>query len=163
MSGVRAAAASESGAHVSSVRKSESVDLVKSVDLQCRCADAVDRRDWTTFLGCFSDDATTDLPRTGLNTDVRQMLASVQAVIGRLDATQHHLSNHRLTSDANGNVATCYVLAQHVRRDPKGRPVLYTFGGRYTDTLTSEGGGPRIAHRRLDIIWSTGDATILQA
>jgi hypothetical protein len=135
-----------------------------AVELQCRCADAVDRRDWIAFGRCFADGATTDLPRTGVNADARQMLMSVQEIVGRLDVTQHHLSNHMVSGTGpDAIVATCYVLAQHVRTDAEGRAVLYTFGGRYTDTLTHKHGELRIAHRQLEILWTKGDATILLA
>ena len=136
-----------------------------AVELQCRCADAVDRRDWAAFSRCFADGATTDLPRTGFNDDVQQMLASVQEIVGRLDVTQHHLSNHLVTTseEADAAVVTCYVLAQHVRSDPEGRTVHYTFGGRYTDTISNQHGELRISHRQLEVLWTKGDATILQA
>jgi ketosteroid isomerase-like protein len=133
-----------------------------AVRLQCRWADAVDRRDWTAVLSCFADDASTDLPFTGHNDDIHSMVAASREVIERLDLTQHHLSNHLIERAPDGLTATCYVMAQHARSSGL-QQAMFTFGGRYTDHIVRVRGSLRIQHRRLEVIWSTGDPSILSA
>jgi hypothetical protein len=135
-------------------------ERLDAVELQCRWADAVDRRQWSAVLSCFTDDASTDLPRTGRNSDIRTMLDSAKRVIERLEVTQHHLSNHLVDRTAEGLIVQCYVLAQHVRVLDD-QSVIYTFGGRYTDHMVRTSGSLRIRHRQLEVIWSSGDPAIL--
>lgn len=137
-------------------------DRLDAIELQCRWADAVDRRLWPVVLACFTDDASSDLPRTGVNSDIRRMVAAASEVVERLDVTQHHLSNHIVDQAPHGLDVQCYVMAQHVRA-VEGRLVTYTFGGRYTDQIVRVEGCSRIRRRRLEIIWSSGDASILHA
>ena len=87
------------------------------------------------------------------------MLRSVRDVVERLDVTQHHLSNHLVKHTPRGLVATCYVLAQHVRT-VNGDSQTFTFGGRYTDHLRGSD-HMQIAHRRLELLWSSGEPSIL--
>lgn len=134
-------------------------ERARAIDLQCRWADALDRRDWQAVLACFSDDATADLPRTGRHSDPETMLRSIRSVVERLDATQHHLSNHLVNRGPEGLVVQCYVLAQHVRTID-GEAALFTFGGRYTDHLR-DGERLTIVHRRLEVLWSAGASSIL--
>jgi len=132
----------------------------EAIELQCRWA--VDRRDWPTALSCFTEDASTDLPHTGRNDDVRGMIAAARQIVERLEATQHHLSNHLVNLTLSGLMVQCYVMAQHVR-SVDGHLVTFTFGGRYTDQLDRASGSLRIKHRQLEIIWSTGDQSILRS
>ena len=133
----------------------------ETIELQCRYGDAVDRRDWDAFLTCFAADATSDVPRTGRHANPQVMVAAVRDVVERLDATQHHLTNHRLQRIGDVLHASCYVLAEHVR-NVGGMQRTYAFGGRYTDVLTTDPAGSLvIAHRQLEIIWAKGDPRIL--
>ena len=131
----------------------------RAIELQCRWADALDRRDWKAVASCFTEDATAELPRTGRHEDSQAMLRSIRDVVERLDVTQHHLSNHLVDRGLQGLVVRCYVLAQHVRT-VDGVPLTFTFGGRYTDHLRGLD-HLQIAHRRLEVLWSVGSAAVL--
>jgi 3-phenylpropionate/cinnamic acid dioxygenase small subunit len=131
-----------------------------AVDLQCRWADAVDRRDWDAVAACYTADASFELPRTGGHGDRSAMLLAVRSVIERLDVTQHHLSNHLVDRTTDGLVARCSVLAQHVR-SALSPDSVYTFGGRYTDVLVDSADGLLICNRRLEVVWSTGNPAVL--
>lgn len=135
-------------------------DRFAAIDLQCRVAAAVDEREWEVFTDCFAADATAELPRTGGHARRGDMVAAIRAVVERLELTQHFLSNHRVELCDDGVRASCYVLSQHVRRR-ESQEVTYTFGGRYTDTMRRDPDGFRIRHRRLEVLWSTGDSGIL--
>jgi len=89
------------------------------------------------------------------------MVRSIRSVVERLDATQHHLSNHLVDRGPDGLVVQCYVLAQHVRTID-GETETFTFGGRYTDRLR-DGERLQIAHRQLEVLWSIGMSSILHA
>lgn len=134
----------------------------QAIDLQLRVADAVDRRDWTTFANCFADGATADLPHSGHHDSVALMILAIKPIIERLEATQHHLSNHIITVDGDGGVVECYLISQAVRLLETG-PTLFTFGGRYIDRVVREAGVLKIAHRREEVVWRSGDPGVLRA
>src|SRR5262249_29510575 len=75
-----------------------------------------------------------------------------------LDATQHSLSNPRVTID--GDRATCvvYVQAEHVRADDH-----YTVGGFYTHTLVRTAAGWRLNQIKLTVRWERGDKSMMTA
>jgi len=137
-------------------------DRSEAIGLQIRLADAVDRRDWTTFASCFAAGATADLPHSGHHDSVAKMILAIKPIIDRLDATQHHLSNHVVTMDDDGGgVVECYLISQAVRVLETG-PALFTFGGRYIDRLVRDAGSLKIAHRRETVTWRCGDPGLLR-
>ena len=133
---------------------------VEAVDLQCRWAEALDARDWDGVRACFTPDVRSELPRTGVSEGVDELLARQRPVLDALDLTQHFLTNHRVRPADGVLVATCSVIARHERHGAAGSEV-FTFGGRYTDTLVDVNGSLRIARRRLEVIWREGNPSLL--
>lgn len=135
-------------------------EYAAAVEVQVRWADAVDRRDWARARAAFADDATAELPASGGHTDPDAMVVAIRTIIDRLDATQHHMSNHIVERDGDHLVARCYVLAQHVRTRGSS-PVTFTFGGRYTDRQRTDARQLKIVHRTLEVVWRVGDPSVL--
>lgn len=131
-----------------------------AVDLQCRWAEAIDRRDWDEVRSCFSADVRSDLPRTGRSVGIEALFERQRPVIEALDLTQHFLTNHRVVSRDGGLVATCSVIARH-QRTQGDAVVVFTFGGRYTDVMAMTDRGLLITERTLSVTWREGDASIL--
>ena len=134
----------------------------EATTLLYRCGQAVDECDWDSFTACFAPDATFDLPRTGRHEDRAAMVRAVVGVRSKLRQTQHLITNPIVTVGEDGIGSSCYVLAQHCRVFD-GIEVQYLFGGRYTDAMRVVGDTVTIAERRLEILWTQGDPTVLTA
>jgi 3-phenylpropionate/cinnamic acid dioxygenase small subunit len=130
------------------------------VALATRYTWAVDDRDWSTFRNCFTDDATGDYSRVCDNADA--IVTMARAALDHLTVTQHTVSNFEVTVDGDNAEHRCYINALHVLDGPDG-PVSYTIIGRYVDRVVRTAEGWRLAHRRLEYRWSTGDRSILTA
>jgi SnoaL-like domain len=81
--------------------------------------------------------------------------------LGKLDATQHVVSN--VIVDVDGDEARCrsYYVAQHARNDCD--PPLATMGGWLDDALVRTDAGWRITHRRWNSVWFDGNPEVLGA
>ena len=133
-------------------------------DTLYRFAEALDLRDWALYRSVFTDEVEIDYSsyRPGSRGVMRaeDWVARGRARIEPLDATQHSMSNPRVT--VTGDTATCamYIEAQHVlTRD--GVTAQYLIGGRYLDRLVRVDGEWRISAVALQVRWNLGDPTVV--
>lgn len=125
-----------------------------------RYATALDRRDWGLLRTCFAPDVVAAYQGIGTLEGYQAVEDVCRRALEPLAASQHLLGNHDVTVD--GDVAHCstYFQAQHVRPGTEGGD-LYVVAGTYTDRMTRGDAGWRIAHRRLDVVWTDGNTAVL--
>jgi hypothetical protein len=143
------------------------VDRALIVETVYLYATAVDGRDWDLFRSIFTDVVDVDFSSFfegaepgWVTTPADTWVKSAREPFGALDATQHSMSNPRVTVE--GDRATCvmYVQAEHLRTVGD-RQVAYTVGGFYTDTLVRTPAGWRLHQVRLTVRWERGDKRIM--
>lgn len=124
-------------------------------DVLIRYTTALDTCDWELLDSCFTEDAVADYGKLGGRKEGWAAIRSAVAFVAGFDRTQHMLTNIVMTIDADEAQTSSYVHAQHVI----GREVL-TVGGAYYDRVVRTPAGWRIAHRRLDPVWQTGNSVL---
>jgi len=142
-------------------------DFVAIVDALYRFGAGQDLRDRALFESAFSPDAVLDFtqPARRLGAEItpfesRQAITdSVFAAIADLDTT-HTVTNPRVTA-FDGEHAGMFALveAQHLPRGDHSRHLLLKHI--YTLRLTRQGARWTIDHLRIDMVWFTGDRTVL--
>jgi hypothetical protein len=149
------------------------VDRALVVETVYMYATAVDSRDWELYRSIFTDEVSVDFSSffgggesNWVTMPADAWVESVAATFAHLGATQHSMSNPRVSID--GDRATCamYVQAEHFRATdatdpPGGAPASYTVGGAYTDTLVRTAAGWRLHQVRLTVRWERGDKAIM--
>jgi 3-phenylpropionate/cinnamic acid dioxygenase small subunit len=133
-------------------------------DTLYRFAEGLDLRDWGLYRSVFTDELEIDYTsyRPGSRGVMRadDWVARGAARLGPLHATQHSMSNPRVTVTGDLAVCTMYIVAHHiVVRD--GVPASYVLGGRYVDQLVRAGTTWRISAVTLQVRWSLGDPSIV--
>lgn len=125
-----------------------------------RYATALDRRDWPLLRRCFRPDVVAEYEGIGTLDGYEAVEDVCRRALEPLGASQHLLGNHDV--DLDGDVAHCstYFQAQHVRPGTPGGD-LYVVAGTYTDRMERGDDGWRIAHRRLDVVWTDGNSAVL--
>ncbi|HJU25946.1 MAG TPA: nuclear transport factor 2 family protein [Rhodanobacteraceae bacterium] len=148
-------------------RSPSAEDFIAIVDALYRFGAGQDLRDRALSESAFSSDAVLDFtqPARGLGAKIapfegRQAIAdTVFATIGDLDTT-HTVTNPRVTTFDGGRAETfALVEAQHLPRGDHSRHLLLKHV--YTLRLTREGAQWTIDHMRIDMVWFTGDRTVL--
>lgn len=134
-------------------------------DLLIRYAESLDSRNWEALRTCFTPDATADYGALsgggGRNDGVEDIVATCRTALTGLDASQHLLGNFQIQTDRDRASARCAMHAQHFMVSPIGGNT-YIVAGTYHDELTRTPDGWRIAHRRLEPLWTEGNAGIIQ-
>ena len=133
-------------------------DIIRTINSMGLYTDA---HKWDNLTDVFSDKIALDYtaltggePSTVTKAD---LIASWKATVGRLEATQHIISNHLVTiKDAQADVEA-YFQATHLFKK-----VRWVLGGKYTIKLAKEELGWKIIALTMTPIWQTGDATIVQ-
>ncbi len=119
---------------------------------------AIDGRDLERLRDVFTPDATGDL--RGECNGVDEIIARVSGT-QRFDVTQHLIGNHQVVVTGDTATCRCHVQAQHTKRGfPGGEN--FVIGGTYHDQLVRTPAGWRIAHRRLEALWSDGNPEVLK-
>ena len=97
-----------------------------------------------------------------------EWVEAVRSVNGNFDATQHIMTNHRLTATEPGAVVGVHeVQAQHwfsaatmVRFGREATDAWCVLGGHYTNRYVRTPSGWKIASCQLTVRWRTGDESI---
>lgn len=136
-------------------------------ELLARYAFAIDLREWDDLRCVFAADARIDYSGgTQRHTGIENVVGFFRATAGRVAATQHLLHTSRVWSTAPGSAAgLTHVTAHHVGPGsplPAPAAATFTVTGTYTDRFTLTADGWRIAERRLDLLTSAGEPTLLQ-
>ncbi len=139
------------------------VDHAAIVQLTIDYCWALDTGDWDGLRIIFTPDATADLGANGQR-GIDEIIDRVSDALGPLDDSQHMVSNHQITFDADGDAASgrCYLQAQHIRHGVDGEP-LYMVAGRYEDRYVRTPDGWRIAQRRIVPMWRRGNTEVFKA
>jgi hypothetical protein len=124
-----------------------------------RYASAIDRRDWTLFATCFTEDVEADygsITRCRGRNILVDYMARGHATIG---PTLHRMSNFVIAGDDREATATSYVDALLMR--PDSSDILRQAHGWYEDRLVRGSGGWQIARRRFVpvLIQESGQST----
>lgn len=125
-------------------------------DLLIRYATALDTRSWDLLDSCFTEDVVADYGTLGGRNEGRAAIRHAVAVVAGFDHTQHLLGNIAITIDTDEAQTSCYVHAQHVMDGD-----VLTIGGVYRDRIVRTPEGWRIAHRRLEPVWQSGNSELV--
>jgi hypothetical protein len=141
--------------------RDERIDVAETVYAY---AAGIDGRDWALYRSIFVDEAEFDFSSYDGNPARRMRaddwVAGVQPLFHGLDATQHSMSNPRVTID--GERATCvmYMQAAHFLANREGGDE-FTIGGYYTDRLVKTVSGWKLCGVKLTVLWSRGNRHIM--
>jgi hypothetical protein len=133
-------------------------------------ATGLDTKDWELWRSIFTDEVqvkfrpATESEFKGLGQDwvsmsLDEWVEGRRVLFTGLAATQHQMSNPRITVD--GDAATCIMYLQAIHFMPGEPRVEYTLGGYYVNDLVRTSQGWRLARVNLNVTWERGDATIL--
>ena len=149
-------------------------EVLEIVDVTLRYAQAIDERDWSQLATLFTDPFELDM-RAVSGRPPTQMGSAEWAqrvsLLGRLDATQHMITNHRVSIEEPGRRARCRaeVRAQHwldpdhlqALELPSGTVNWHELGGHYDFALQQDAsprsGAWRISAYALVVRWRTGN------
>jgi 3-phenylpropionate/cinnamic acid dioxygenase small subunit len=115
-----------------------------------RYATGIDRRDWTLFRSCFTEDVRAeygDVGRWASVDEITEFMTNVHADMGH---TMHQLSNIAINVDGDTASARTYVDA--VLMTPDGQSGVNPVGF-YDDELVLTPDGWRIARRHVTIVY----------
>jgi hypothetical protein len=127
-------------------------------------ATGVDTRDWALYRSIFTDEVEFDFSSWDGNPARRMKaddwVAGVQPLFDGLDATQHSMTNPRVS--IAGDRATCimYMRAAHFLVNAEG-DAEFTLGGYYTDQLVKTPAGWKLCGVKLTVLWSRGNRRIM--
>ena len=131
------------------------------VDLTVRYCWALDGGEFDDLAGVFSEDATVDFGFTRADglAAIRQV---VSGALAPLDASQHMVTNHEVSADAEGESAhcRCYFQAQHTKKGLEGG-ANFVIAGIYRDVVANTSAGWRIRHRELEVLWTEGNPAVV--
>ena len=135
-------------------------DIRQLIARYCWALDTLDRELFNTV---FAPDATARLGR-GTQHGPDEMWTLIHSVLATLDLSQHLVGSQLIDLHADGATATsrCHFHAQHERASAEGGS-QYVIAGRYDDQLVRTSLGWRIAHRKLTMLWTTGNAAVIGA
>lgn len=122
---------------------------------------ALDMREWDQLDDVFLPDATACFMGGDPHPDRNSIKARISSALGRMDHSQHIVSNHQVTIDGDHAIHRCYMQAQHVRKDVDGGS-NYIIAGRYEDTMVRVAAGWRISHRDLIMMWGDGNPEVIR-
>jgi hypothetical protein len=125
-------------------------DEQEIIALLIRYATGIDRRDWSLFQSCFTQDARTDYGTFGQWASAAQLTAFMQQAHAAVGHTLHRLSNFAIAAQGEGAVARSYVDALLMPGSAGGdvrRGIGY-----YDDELVKTTQGWRIETRRFTAV-----------
>lgn len=140
------------------------IDQAAVCDTLYRFAAGIDQRDWALYRSVFTDEIELDYSsyragNAGL-VAAGHWVERARTLFTGLDASQHTLTNPRVS--VAGDTATCdiYVQAEHFLLGAEGDH-WWTIGGWYSDRLVREGTGWKIRGKKLTVAWTRGNRGIM--
>lgn len=133
------------------------------IDVQHNYALGVDLRDWRLYRSVFDD--VVDYDFSSWHGGERRRISAdtwVQEVCARqsgFDGTQHQMSNHVVSFDAEGARCLTYIVAHHYLLID-GKHHLQRIGGYYDNRLTLRNTGWKISSCKLNVLWTHGDKAL---
>lgn len=137
------------------------------IDLTLRMAEHVDQLQWDDLRSCFADDLTVShsyvLDNGATEISAEEFIDGWRRALSGFSATQHMITNHRVSVD--GDTATCssYFQTQHVYPDDCGTN-RWTLGGHYDFEFVRNGNeeGWRISELIMTGLWADGNRYVLE-
>jgi 3-phenylpropionate/cinnamic acid dioxygenase small subunit len=118
-------------------------------DVLVRYATGIDRRDWTLFRTCFTDDCQADYGDIGVWHDADSLTAWMEKAHAGCGHTMHRITNQDIATPGEGATARSYVDAIILAADNQtGTHAL----GFYDDELVHTERGWKIASRRFTMV-----------
>ena len=128
-------------------------------ELQDAYSIAMDHGRYEYFDDIFLEDIQADYGVAGTGKGLESLKEICSAALTPLDSVQHMNGNHWSRIDNGTAEAGCYFRVHMTRENAVGG-VHFEMGGKYTDQLTLTDAGWRIAKRRIDLIWSSGNPEV---
>jgi 3-phenylpropionate/cinnamic acid dioxygenase small subunit len=120
-------------------------------DVLVRYATGIDRRDWTLFRSCFTDDCKADYGDIGVWGDSDAITRWMEKAHAPCGHTMHRITNQDISATSDGATARSYVDAVILAGDNQtGTHAL----GYYDDELVPTDQGWKIASRRFTMVLS---------
>jgi hypothetical protein len=145
------------------------VDRALIVETVYLYATAVDSRDWNLYRSIFTDVIDVDFSSYfqggepgWVTMPADAWVDAASAPFAALDATQHSLSNPRVTIEGDDATCVVYVQAEHFLANREGDN-YHTVGGYYTHTLVRTAAGWRLNRIKLTVRWQRGNKSIMAA
>jgi hypothetical protein len=141
------------------------LDRAAISDVLLRYATGVDTRDWPLLRSCFTDEIETGFATVPGSVSQRikadDWVELVRRTLSRMQATQHMITNHVITLDADEATCVAYVQARHhLPNDTGGNDqVMY---GYYTNRFLRCADGWKIRTRKLTVTWNEGNMNIFE-
>jgi 3-phenylpropionate/cinnamic acid dioxygenase small subunit len=127
-------------------------------------ATGVDTQDWQLYRSIFTDEIELDFSswdgRPARRMPADGWLAAVKGLFPGLDASQHSMTNPRVTFDGDRAQCVMYVQAAHFLRNDEGDSE-FTAGGYYTDQLVRTPSGWKLCGVKLTVTWSRGNKHVM--
>lgn len=119
-------------------------------DVLIRYSTGIDRRDWSLYRTCFTDDVKADFP-TGSWTNLEDLASFNEEWHAGLGLTVHHVTNIAIT--VNGDTATARSYGNAVlQTDPEHPEKFLNLHGFYDDTLVRTPDGWKISQRTVKVV-----------
>ncbi len=141
-------------------------DFLEICDLRYRYATGIDTRNWALHRSIFVDDIAIDFssysgqPPLGAPIPADSWVDGLQNLFPGLAATQHTMTNPRLTVSGDSAQLTTYMQAEHFL-DFEDPTAWFTIGGYYTDDVVRTTDGWKFRGVTLTIFWRRGRADIM--
>ena len=129
-------------------------------DVAVRYCWAIDGRDWQDLANVFTEDARVDYGFLPPFSGLAKIQALVARMLGRLDRSQHMVTNHQIEARDDGLHSRCYFHAQHTRKGLEGGE-NFVIAGIYRDAWSSTPEGWRVQSRELEVLWTEGNAAVV--
>jgi hypothetical protein len=137
------------------------IDHNAIVALCVQYATALDSRNWALLRDCCVSDIVADYAGIGRIDGYEALEEVCRAALEPLQASQHMIGNHAVVVNGDEASGTTYFRAQHIRLGTPGGD-RYIVAGIYTDRFVRRDQRWRIAHRKLDVVWSDGNPAVLE-
>ncbi|MBA3823248.1 MAG: nuclear transport factor 2 family protein [Ktedonobacterales bacterium] len=137
------------------------LDRAQITELVNNVATCADLHDWLGVQQCFAETITVDYTSlsggTPQHTTPQALVAGWQSTLNGFAATQHLITNHRITVE--GDTATCLacVQATHYLPNPP-EDAFWIVGGYYQYEIARTPQGWRITNTTLTATWQRGNS-----
>jgi len=132
----------------------EVADRLAIDDLMDAYAHALDTKDWDSLRTLFVPDAVLDYTEEGgVRGSVEDAIAWFVKALAPFTASQHFVTNRRVTVDGDQAKATAYIFSPLGAPNGNGSLTLVFAGGTYEDELARTPNGWRFASRTIHASW----------
>ena len=136
------------------------LDKQEITEICYRYALSIDGRDWAGLAQCFTPDAVAHYQGLPDCMSYQAIEDTCRGALTPLTASQHLITNVVVTLEGDAATTVCYFQAQHVKDGTPGGD-QFIIAGRYRDDFVRTEGGWRIKERNLDIMWSSGNPSVV--